>query len=162
MRPGPTVAAIASISFSSRPASRSAFSVSASIARRCSRAATSGTMPPVSWCASCEATRSARIRRPSSTTATPVSSHDVSIARTRTLLIQRGAQLRQAVAHRTLLEPLGPHDERVLVVVGVVPAPHAGAPETVLLVQLLRGQVRGAHLQRQPLRVQRLRDLEEA
>ena len=81
MSPGPTVAAIASISVSWQPASPRAFSVSASIARRCSRAATSGTMPPVSWCTSCEATMFERIRVPSSTIATPVSSHEVSIAR---------------------------------------------------------------------------------
>src|SRR5437899_6086165 len=79
-----------------------------------------------------------------------------------TRLLQLCLELREALADGPLTEPLGPHDERVLVVVRVVAATHARAPEPVLLVELLRRKIRRAHLERQPLGVQRRGHLEDA
>ena len=62
------------------PAVARASSSTGTIQRRWARAATSGTMPPVgAWSATWLATTLAWIRRPSSTSAIPVSSQDDSI-----------------------------------------------------------------------------------
>ena len=66
----------------STPAVARASSRTGTIQRRWARAATSGTIPPVGACsATWQATTLAWIRRPSSTSAIPVSSHDDSMAR---------------------------------------------------------------------------------
>src|SRR4051794_35975816 len=70
----------------SRPASASARSTTGPIARRWSREAISGTTPPVSrWTSSCEATTFDSTSRPSTTIAAAVSSHEVSMPRTRAI-----------------------------------------------------------------------------
>ena len=92
MSPGPYVTATASKSAQSAFASSIAASSVGTIQRSCWRAATSGTIPPVAACsATWLATWFDSIRRPSTTIATPVSSHDDSIARMRALLIRRAA-----------------------------------------------------------------------
>src|SRR6267143_1700762 len=102
------------------------------------------------------------MRRPSSTTATPVSSHEVSIARMRnSVFFEFGAELRESVAHRAVAQALGPHDDRVLVVVAVVTAADPGGVEPVLLVEALRREIRRAHLEREPLRFQIGGEVEE-
>src|SRR5581483_4706954 len=71
------------------------------------REAISGTTPPYSpWIAICDATRSARMRRPSSTSAAAVSSHDDSMPSVSTLLELRedGADLAGELALRRKLE----------------------------------------------------------
>src|SRR5438552_5314807 len=81
--PGPQVTAIPSICDQSRCASSSARRRTGTIVATCWREATSGTTPPYwAWTRTCEATTSERTRRPSSTTAAAVSSHEVSIPRT--------------------------------------------------------------------------------
>ena len=80
-RPGPYVTATASTSGIVTPAAPSASSRAGTIQRRWARAATSGTIPPVgAWSAIWLATTFAWMRRPSSTSATPVSSQLDSIA----------------------------------------------------------------------------------
>src|SRR6185295_2428240 len=88
--PGPTVAAIADRPAYEVPDCSRASRTTGTMARRCSREASSGTTPPYRACvASCEATTEDRIDVPSSTTAAAVSSHEDSIPRTRTLSILR-------------------------------------------------------------------------
>ena len=96
MRPGPYVTATASMSSQPTAASAIAASSVGTIQRSCWRAATSGTMPPVAACrATWVATWFASMRRPPTTTATPVSSHDDSIARMRGALIPPAADARR-------------------------------------------------------------------
>src|SRR4051794_25203781 len=66
-------------------------------------------------------------------TAAAVSSHDVSMPRITGELRRLG---------------IAPHDERVLAVVGVVAPAHAGGDESERLVQVDRGVVGDAHLER--------------
>src|SRR5262245_31222402 len=83
--PGPTVAAIAASDRSSTPADSSASRTTGTIARRCSRDASSGTTPPYfPWVLIWEATTEESTRPPSSTTAAAVSSQEDSIPRIRT------------------------------------------------------------------------------
>ena len=152
------------------PAVASASSSTGTIQRRWARAATSGTIPPVgAWRATWLATTLAWIRRPSSTSAMPVSSQLDSIASSSGPLIaaaprrarRSGAAIgcrcrrrRQPEGAATrsridrLLERLRGHDQGVLVVVAVVARPDADGPEAVLLVQAARRQVRQADLER--------------
>ena len=82
--PGPSVTAIALRSSNRVEDSRSASRTAGTIARKCSRDASSGTTPPYFECvAICEETTDDKIRDPSSTTAAAVSSHDDSIPRIR-------------------------------------------------------------------------------
>jgi hypothetical protein len=90
--PGPYVTATASISAQSAFASSIAASRVGTIQRSCWRAATSGTIPPVAaWSATWLATWFDAMRRPPSTIATPVSSHEDSIAKIRMAFIRRAA-----------------------------------------------------------------------
>ena len=78
--PGPEVAPIASISFQLIFATERASRITGTIARRCSLAATSGTIPSVISCKLvCEATIDESICLPSTTTDAAVSSQDDSI-----------------------------------------------------------------------------------
>ncbi len=124
IRPGPQVTATASRSSQPAPDCSSAASRVGTIQRSCCRAATSGTMPPVAACsATWLATWFASIRRPPTTTATPVSSHDDSMARIRGPLIRPVARARphdRCIAGSRELR--GGHHQRVLAVIGVVAA----------------------------------------
>ena len=81
-RPGPTVTATVSRSPNPTPAATRASSISGFNASTWARAATSGTTPPNRSCRwTCEAIRFERTVKPSSTTATAVSSHEVSMPR---------------------------------------------------------------------------------
>mmetsp|Transcript_10277 Transcript_10277/g.42494 ORF Transcript_10277/g.42494 Transcript_10277/m.42494 type:complete len:216 (-) Transcript_10277:162-809(-) len=83
-RPGPTVTATASSRDASTPAFRSAVATTSSMAASCASRARFGTTPPHgAWMASCDVLASPRTRPSPVTTATPVSSHDVSMPRMR-------------------------------------------------------------------------------
>src|SRR6478672_2327484 len=83
MSPGPAVAATRSSSETSAPASPSACSKVTGRFSRCARAAISGTTPPYGACAaSCDETTFDSTRPSPSSTATDVSSQEVSIPRT--------------------------------------------------------------------------------
>src|SRR3954453_7124062 len=87
-RPGPWVTATASTSSRVMPAWFSASRTTGTIARRCSREASSGTTPPYLPCvSSCDATIDESTRSPSSTTAEAVSSQELSIPRILTSLV---------------------------------------------------------------------------
>src|SRR3989338_8265445 len=80
MSPGRAVTAMAAISLKVVSASVKACSITGSILRTCSRAATSGTTPPVArWRSICDAITFDKTFRPSCTTAADVSSHEVSM-----------------------------------------------------------------------------------
>ena len=82
IKPGRCVTAIPSMLSIVTSASFKAFSITGRIFPTCSRAATSGTTPPVLRCKSIwDAIIFERTIRPSSTTAAAVSSQDVSIPR---------------------------------------------------------------------------------
>src|SRR5437762_9397466 len=82
--PGPSVTATAERSSQLDPACSIASRTVGTMARRCSRDASSGTTPPYLPCvANCDATTEESARSPSSTTAAAVSSHDDSIPRMR-------------------------------------------------------------------------------
>src|SRR6185437_13365874 len=82
--PGPDVTAIASRSSNPTPDSAIAARTTGTMARRCSRLASSGTTPPYRACvAICEATTDESVRAPRSTTAAAVSSHELSMPRIR-------------------------------------------------------------------------------
>src|SRR5215207_5505215 len=138
------------------PASAQASSRVGTIQRRCARAATSGTIPPVAaWSATWLATTLAWIRVPASTNAIPVSSHDDSMARTSGARLRRlgggegrvGPEVRrrsgvegrpeprEPLAHRAGGQRLGGHDQRIFLVVAVVARPDPDRPEAILLVQ---------------------------
>ena len=82
-RPGPLVTAIASTSCSRTPAVSQARSMVGTIASRCARLATSGTTPPNRACSSTLLATASASRVWPRTMPTPVSSHDVSMPRTR-------------------------------------------------------------------------------
>src|SRR5438067_8269369 len=162
--PGPRVTASRSRSPGSTPARTSAASTRPGSFSRWSRAATSGTTPPKErWSASWLWIRLASTRRPSSTTATEVSSQLVSIPRVR--LMTRQGRVTAEAGHvgvdpgQVLLERLpearrvdrvGPHDDRVLAVVGVVARPAADDLEAEVLVHPLCVLVAGPDLERDP------------
>ena len=109
------------------PASATARRSTGAIVATCWRDATSGTTPPYSACTRiCDATTSERTRRPSSTTAAAVSSHDVSIPRTKTpsTPAERGPRLPAAPPKRPPVPVALPHHPRG------EPPPHA--PDSVL------------------------------
>src|ERR1700752_416758 len=94
MSPGPAVTAMRSISPHSAPPSRSARATSGKRCWRCSRDAISGTTPPKGWCRSiCEAMRFVRTLPSDSSSATEVSSQDVSIPRIKAQPATRNPQL---------------------------------------------------------------------
>src|SRR6266851_2059106 len=82
--PGPTVTAMAASSDHVLWDSASAVRTTGTMARKCSRDASSGTTPPYfPWVASCDATTEERMLALSWTTAAAVSSQEVSIPRMR-------------------------------------------------------------------------------
>src|SRR5438874_5501425 len=82
MRPGPEVTAISSMSLHPARTSANARLTSGKRCCRCSRDAISGTTPPNGWCLSiCEAIRFTRTVPSRSSSATEVSSHEVSMPR---------------------------------------------------------------------------------
>ncbi len=84
MRPGPAVTAMPSISSRPDPASDSACSTTGRTWRICSREASSGTTPPYRLCTGTwEEMTLARSPAEASYTAAAVSSHELSIPRTR-------------------------------------------------------------------------------
>src|SRR3954451_18263032 len=86
--PGPCVTATASSDSSVECACCKASRTTGTIARRCSREASSGTTPPYLPCvSSCDATIEESTRSPSSTTAEAVSSQELSIPRILTSLV---------------------------------------------------------------------------
>src|SRR6187399_2823461 len=166
-RPGPYVTATASTSSQLAPASAHASSRTGTIQRRCARAATSGTIPPVgAWRATCDATTLAWISRPSSMRAMPVSSHDDSTDRISPPLtgvpsrvlrpgsrwrwrgIDGGAQPGDPFACRCVRQRVGRHDQGILAVVAVVARTQADRPEAELLVEPAGRQVRQPYLER--------------
>src|SRR5438093_1108326 len=181
-RPGPRVTATSSRSAGWTEAFSRARSRRPGNRSRWSRAASSGTTPPKSLCRSTwEWMTLARTLRPSSTTATEVSSQEVSMPRVSDILLSRpspltleargdllilGEQLAAEAADLRvdplqvrlvrLAEPrrvdrVRPHDDRVLAVVGVVALPPADHLEAEGLVHLHRVVVRGSDLERDPL-----------
>src|SRR5437764_1242833 len=161
-RPGPEQAATASRSVSSTPASTIAWAMTGLTSSRWARLAISGTTPPKrAWRSPWLATTDDRRFVPSSTTPTAVSSHDVSIPRMFTgrssqrLLLHLG---RARDAGLDGVEQLGvvvpgdvlrPHDEGVLLGLGVVVLPHADGPEPEAPVEVLGRLVPQAHLEGQ-------------
>src|SRR5579859_6588692 len=166
-RPGPRVTASRCRSFGSTPACSSAASTRPGSFSRWSRAATSGTTPPKDpWRATWLWIRLARTRRPSSTTATEVSSQLVSMPRVRgpLLMTRQGRVAAQAgdvgldpgevvlerLPEARRVDGVRPHDDRVLSVVGVVAGPPADHLEAEVLVHPLGVLVAGPHLERDP------------
>src|SRR6266498_3257023 len=153
-RPGPTVTATASMSFTHIPASVRAMVMSGLMFSRWAREATSGTTPPnFSWRCTWLARRFERMVRPSSTTATAVSSHEVSIPRTRIASVRPhpvGDLPHDAVELQPVLrraDAVGPHHHRVLagLLVVVLADAHRAEPEPA--VEALRSPVRHPDLQ---------------
>src|SRR5690348_15549707 len=191
-RPGPRVTASRSTSAGLAPAFSKARSISEGSRTRWSRAASSGTTPPNSLCTSTWVWMTLlRTRRPSSTSATEVSSHEVSMPRIsptappalRATSPLRGedALLGKEVAAEALdlgLDPLQvglerlaearrvdrvrPHYDRVLAVVGVVALAPADDLEAEALVELHRVVVAGADLQGHPLGAHVVSGLDQA
>src|SRR5262245_37536424 len=170
--PGPAVTATPSRSSNPRPARSSAPSISGVSASTCARLASSGTTPPNRSCNLTWLARRLASTVSSSTTATPVSSHEVSIPRT---FIGRpsfgcraggGSRSRGSDALGQLVDqppgaraalrradPVEPHDERVLadLLVVVLSDPHRSKAEP--RVQPLRAPVGHPDLQRHGLGV---------
>src|SRR4051794_20522217 len=142
IRPGPAVAATASMSSRVTPASWSAASTTGSTSSRWWRAATSGTTPPKpSWALACEEITLLRMRAPSRTAA-QVSSQEVSIASSKLGLNQ--------------VTSVQPHDQGVLAVVVVVARTDPGGAEAEAFVHADRALVGDADLERErqlPLRL---------
>src|SRR3990172_2827656 len=161
-RPGPTVTAIPSSSSNPSPVSSSACSRSGFRASTWARLASSGTTPPKRSCTSTWlASRFARTT-PSWTIATPVSSQEVSMPRTRTWLLASNAlgadalgqlvdELGQAAAVARVADLIEPHDQRILadLLVVVLAYTHRAEPEPP--VEPLCPPVRHAHLERDRL-----------
>src|ERR671920_1360454 len=127
--PGPAVTAIASMSARVTSASSSARCMVGTIASRCARLATSGTTPPNRACwSTLDASASASSVWPR-TIPTPVSSHEVSMPRT------RGSS---GTSH---------HHQGVSVTGLVVAAADADRLEIVRGVEALRGLVAHRHLE---------------
>src|SRR3954453_9997962 len=120
IRPGPTVAATASMSSRATPASPSAASTTRSTSSRWWRAATSGTTPPKpSWAFACEEMTLLRIRGPSRTGG-QVASQEGSIA--------------SSTSSPSPTTSVQPHNHGVLAVVVVVARADAGGAEPEALV----------------------------
>src|SRR6266542_3826593 len=165
-RPGPTVTATPSRSAKRRDASSRARSSMGVRSSTWAREASSGTTPPNRPWTSCWLdTRFERIRTPSSTTATAVSSQDVSIPSTftrpvpprraprsrRAAFPARRRQIGEAFQEVLVLGPVHvvhPHDQGVLVRLLVVVLAHADRAEPEPPVHPLRAPVRHPHLQR--------------
>src|SRR2546421_3983628 len=165
--PGPEQAATAPMSESSRPASISAWAMTGLTSSRWARLAISGTTPPKrAWRSLWLATTDDFRATPSSTTPTAVSSQEVSMPRMFTALFSsdlgsQGLVLHLGGAGHAVLdggqEPgvlvagdvLGPHDEGVLLRLGVVVLAHADGPEPEAPVQVLGRLVGQPHLQRE-------------
>src|SRR3954468_5430904 len=158
--PGPTVTATPSRSPNPTPAASRASSSSGVNASTCARLATSGTTPPNRSCsATCVAMRFERTSR-SSTTATAVSAHDVSIPRTFIANRARRSgvradrlgdgphQLGELRAVRRRADLVEPHDQCVLVDLLVVVLANADRSEAEPRVDALRRPVRHPHLER--------------
>src|SRR6266567_339665 len=156
-RPGPTVTATASTSPNQIPASVRASVSSGLTFSRWAREAISGTTPPNRSCRwAWLDSRFDRIFRPSSTTATAVSSQEVSIPRTRIPALGLAEDAAGQIAHdggepapvagRSNL--VGPHHQGVLPGLLVVALPDPDGPEAEPSVQALRTRVRHTHLQR--------------
>src|SRR5260221_9077645 len=97
-RPGPSVTAMADRSSKPVWACSNARRTTDTMARRCSREASSGTTPPyLPWVASCDAMTEERMLALSSTTAAAVSSQEVSIPRMR--IVSWGLDLAQFNYH---------------------------------------------------------------
>src|SRR2546423_2512083 len=158
--PGPTVTATASTSPTRISASFIARSIIGLMASTCAREATSGTTPPNRSCRCVWLeTRFARTHRPSSTTATAVSSQEVSIPRTRTRLpseisgrLGPGRNVLDDVLEALSVvgrpDVVGHHDESVFgrLLAVVLPDHDRAKPEPP--VHALGGPVRDAHLER--------------
>src|SRR5690606_25719055 len=151
--PGPFVTAIPSMSASVTPAWRSASSMTGSISSRCRRDATSGTTPPNFWCTSiCDATTLERMMRPCSTTAAAVSSQLVSMPKM-SLKSADDSTGRNSLPATSL--QFFPHDERVFVVVLVIPGADADSHVAQAAIQPLGDEIGLAHLQRHALHAPR-------
>src|SRR5262245_16199665 len=143
----------------------SAWAITSSITSTWARLAISGTTPPKrAWRSAWLDTTDERTRRPSSTTAAAVSSHDVSIARIRTLGFITSPRRRPVVdgraAHAALdaveqrrvrlgVHFVRPHDERVLAGIDVVALAYADRNEPEPAIQILRALVRQARFERE-------------
>src|SRR5512141_646854 len=156
--PGPIVTATASMSAKRHPACSSASSRSGFSASTWARLASSGTTPPKRACRSTWLEMTFESATRSSTTATAVSSQEVSIPRTFTerpsrasALGERVHELAELAAERRVADPVDPHDERVLADLLVVVLAHADGSEPEPPVQPLRAPVRHAHLERDRL-----------
>src|SRR5919197_498000 len=156
--PGPTVTATPSSSPKLTPATSSARSSSGLRTSTCARDASSGTTPPNrSWTSTWLATRFDRSFRPSSTTATAVSSQEVSIPRTRVAGLTSALTVRSRGAVDDALEEpfvvggvdvVGPHHEGVLPGLLVVALADPHRTEAEPRVHLLSPPVRHADLER--------------
>src|SRR6266540_2611794 len=173
-RPGPTVTATPSRSRNPHPAVSSAASIMGVRASTCARLASSGTTQPKRSCTSTWLAMRLASTVSRSTTATAVSSHDVSMPSTFTAtpsrsgprprrrpeasrdlgshavgeLVEQPAQARPELG---VADPVQPHDQRVLadLLVVVLPDAHGAEPESG--VQPLGPPVGDADLERHGL-----------
>src|SRR5438093_10975207 len=154
--PGPTVTAMPSSTENRSPVRAMASWTSGDSASTCAREASSGTTPPKRRCMSTWLdTRLTRTSEPSSTIATAVSSHEVSIPRTfngraPSLHVLGGAD-HDVVQELLVLggvHVVDPHHQRVLARLLVVVLAHAHRTEPEPPVQPLRPPVRHPDLQR--------------
>src|SRR5688572_5750671 len=142
--PGPLVTATASMSLSAIPAVSAARSIVGTMASRCARLATSGTTPPNRACSSTLLATVSASRVWPRTMPTPVSSHEVSMPRTRGSSVMRRRRLR----------PGGPgqpatHHQR-LGAVAVVVGADVDHAELAGDVEAEGGGVGDAHLEQHP------------
>src|SRR5512132_1198056 len=172
-RPGPTVTATPSRSPNPHPAVSSAASISGVSASTCARLASSGTTPPKRSCTSTWLAMRLASTVSRSTTATAVSSHDVSIPNTFTARPSRSGlrvvgeersrdlgakavgelveQPTQARPELGVADPVQPHDQRVLADLLIVVLPDADGAEPEPGVQPLGTPVGDADLERHGL-----------
>src|SRR5918995_2194055 len=173
-RPGPTVTATPSSSRNPHPAVSSAASISGLSAWTCARLASSGTTPPKRSCTSTWLAMRLASTVSLSTTATAVSSHDVSMPSTFTARPSRSGLRRrrrpegsrdlgsqavgepveqpaQARSELGVADPVQPHDQRVLADLLVVVLPDPDGSETEPRVQPLGPPVGDADLERHGL-----------
>src|ERR1051325_6811175 len=154
-RPGPTVTATASIPGKATPASSRARSIIGLIASRWAREAISGTTPPNrSWRWAWLDSRLERTVRPSSTTATAVSSQEVSMP-SRSIWRSGTDVVRDLADDPLELAPvfrgadvIGPHHHGVLVGLLIVVLADAHRAETDPAVQALGAPVGDPDLER--------------
>src|SRR3990170_77315 len=155
--PGPIVTATAWMSANRQPARSRASARSGFSASTCARLASSGTTPPKRACRSVWLEMRFDRATRSSTTATAVSSQEVSIPRTFTTRSRADAlgepahEVPKHPAALRLADVVEPHDERVLVDLLVVVLPHADRAEPEPPVHALPTPVRDAHLERDRL-----------